>query len=102
VIDLKEKSVIVTEEFKIVSDLTYHSLQTAGEICRVNCHEQPNLLDAIANGIKRFLEDGDIYNNVIIALIDENPDLVGYCLGLTEVDVAKKVMDAMTETVTNR
>lgn len=91
-----------TENWRLVSDLTYNSLRSAGEVCRINCPTEPDLLSAIAEGVQRFIADGDIYENVIIEFIRNNPELIGYCIGLCNAEVAKKIIDMMTDTRLNR
>jgi len=81
------------EEYrKHVSDQTYHALESAGDLCRLQCQEDPDLLDFIADGIWRFLSDGDVFDQVMITFFQKNPEYVGHCLANLDPDLARKIV----------
>jgi hypothetical protein len=86
------------EEFrKHVSDQVYHALQSAGDLCRLRCHEDPDLLDSVADGIWRFLCDGDIYDFAMQTLLAQHPEYFGHILANLETEVARAIIAASLE-----
>lgn len=60
----------------MVTDLVYNSLKAAGEVCRLRCHTDPDLLDAIGDGILKFIADGDVFEQVIRRIVEVDPQLI--------------------------
>lgn len=77
---------------KAVESLVYNTLSVAGDLCRLNCQEDPDLLDSIADSIYRFLNDGDVFDQVIDTLIEKDPEYFGRCLARQDEAVAKTVI----------
>jgi hypothetical protein len=76
----------------LVHSATLNTLRSIGEICRLRCSEDPDLLDSISSGIYEFLCDGDVFDQIIITLINTDPDFIGSCLARVEDDIARKVI----------
>lgn len=90
-------TVTKTTNHTTIEQLTYNALHAAGEMCRERCKEEPDLLDAIADGIHRFLCDGDVYEQVVRTLIETDPELIGRCLASVDEDVSRKVIALVLE-----
>lgn len=81
------------DEFRThVSDQVYHGLESAGNLCRLRCQPDPDLLDSVADGIWRFLCDGDIFDYVMVTLFRDHPDYVGHIMANLEPEVSRRII----------
>ena len=87
----------MTKNHTTIEQLTYNALAAAGQMCQLRCQEEPDLLDAISDGIHRFLCDGDVYEQVIRTLIETDPTLIGRCLAQVDESVSRKVIALVLE-----
>lgn len=77
---------------KNVANQVYHALESAGDLCRIQCQKHPDLLDSIAAGIYRFLCDGDVFDQTIETLIRLDPKYFGARLAQLDEGIAKTVI----------
>ena len=63
----------------------------------MRCQDEPNLLDAIALGIYKFLCDGEVFDQVMITLVTRDPKYFGQILANCEDTVTNKVCKVFLE-----
>jgi len=61
----------------LVQKTTLETLRSIGEICRLRCSDDPDLLDAISSGIYEFLCDGDVFDQIMVTLFEKDPIYFG-------------------------
>lgn len=75
-----------------ISESIYQACSQAARLAQHYQEMDPNMLDAIADGIIRFLADGDVYEQVIRTIIASEPALIKRCLD-AETDAVLKQLD---------
>lgn len=80
---------------KHISDQIYHTLESAGNLCRLQRRSDPNLLDSIASGLWRFVNDGDVFDQVIKTFVEEHPQYITRILGEIEEDTLKQIINGL-------
>src|SRR5262252_9410986 len=87
-----DRSVEAQDYRHLVHKTTLEMLRSLGEICRLRCQQDPDLLDAIASGIYEFLSDGDVFDQVMVSLVSQDPVYFGGILDRLDEDKAKAVI----------
>ena len=87
----------ITKYRDMISDGIYHNLSMAGDLCRQACHRDPDVLNAIADGILRLIGDGDVFEAIIQEMMVRDPNLFVRCLDAIGVDQCQKIIDGILD-----
>jgi len=75
-----------------ISESVYRTLSGAGDICAEYSQTDPDMLDSIADGIIRFLADGDVFEQVIATLMEREPQLISRCLDNVKLETCRTII----------
>src|SRR4030095_431873 len=75
-----------------IKQQAYQGLETAGDACRILSREHPDLRDSIAKGIMNFLYDGDVFDQVALRMLEEDPEYWGARLSELDDAVARRIV----------
>jgi len=95
----------MSDQFKVpveamraeISESVYQALSRAGNICAQYCQDDPEMQQAIADGILRFVADGDVLEDTVFYMISQDPELIKRCLDKQTDAVMKQLGEAFTE-----